>query len=272
MKTCKKCGVEKEKSFFRKRVKPNGKVYYGNTCRQCISFSNKEYKKQYYIDNKEYINNKNAVYYENNKEKLIEENKKYYENNKEKILEEEKLWLESINGTKEYTEYREKCNISNKKYRDENKEKAKEYQQLPHVRRKKTLYTNIRRREDVAFKLRSSVSRSVHIVLKGEKNNLSILNYLPYTIDELKQHLESLFEHWMNWENWGVYNPKAWDDNNTDTWKWNLDHIIPQSDLLYTSMEDENFQKCWALENLRPYNAKQNIIDGASKTRHKKAA
>lgn len=28
-------------------------------------------------------------------------------------------------------------------------------------------------------------------------------------------------------------------------------------------MEDEEFKKCWALSNLRPYSAKQNIIDGA---------
>lgn len=28
-------------------------------------------------------------------------------------------------------------------------------------------------------------------------------------------------------------------------------------------MEDDNFKRCWALENLRPYSAKQNIIDGA---------
>jgi len=27
-------------------------------------------------------------------------------------------------------------------------------------------------------------------------------------------------------------------------------------------MEDENFKKCWALENLRPLSAKQNIIEG----------
>ena len=27
-------------------------------------------------------------------------------------------------------------------------------------------------------------------------------------------------------------------------------------------MEDDNFKKCWALENLRPLSAKQNIVDG----------
>ncbi len=66
----------------------------------------------------------------------------------------------------------------------------------------------------------------------------------------------------MNWENQGIYNINTWDDNDSSTWTWQLDHIIPQSKLPYTSMEDENFQKCWALENLRPYSAKQNIKDG----------
>lgn len=31
----------------------------------------------------------------------------------------------------------------------------------------------------------------------------------------------------------------------------------------YNSLKHPDFQKCWALENLRPYSAKQNIIDGA---------
>jgi len=32
----------------------------------------------------------------------------------------------------------------------------------------------------------------------------------------------------------------------------------PQSKLLYTSMESENFKKCWALENLQPLEAVAN--------------
>jgi hypothetical protein len=58
-------------------------------------------------------------------------------------------------------------------------------------------------------------------------------------------NLEKQFEPWMNWQNHGVY--KNWDDNDQSTWTWQIDHIIPQSDLPYTSMEDENFKKCWAL-------------------------
>jgi len=74
----------------------------------------------------------------------------------------------------------------------------------------------------------------------------------------------------MNWDNWKKYNSKTWDDNNPATWTWNIDHIIPQSELKYESLDDENFKKCWALENLRSYSAKQNILDGCRKIRHTK--
>lgn len=50
--------------------------------------------------------------------------------------------------------------------------------------------------------------------------------------------------------------------------RWQLDHIIPHSEFKYISVENEVFKKCWALENLRPYSAKQNLLDGVNKTRH----
>jgi hypothetical protein len=33
-------------------------------------------------------------------------------------------------------------------------------------------------------------------------------------------------------------------------------------------MEDENFKRCWALENLRPLRADKNHKDGVKRTRH----
>jgi len=103
----------------------------------------------------------------------------------------------------------------------------------------------------------------------GSKQAQSILKFLPYTMIELKNHFESQFESWMSWNNWGKYNAKTWDDNDQSTWAWEIDHIIPQSILPYKSMGDENFQKCWSLKNLRPLNAKCNLIDGASRVRHR---
>jgi hypothetical protein len=49
--------------------------------------------------------------------------------------------------------------------------------------------------------------------------------------------------------------------NKSTTWTWNIDHIIPHSTFKYISMEDQSFKECWSLTNLRPYSAKQNILD-----------
>jgi hypothetical protein len=68
--------------------------------------------------------------------------------------------------------------------------------------------------------------------------------------------LENQFNDKMNWENYGNY--------------WHIDHIVPHSIFQYTSMEDESFMKCWALSNLRPLEAKQNMSDGATRIRHKR--
>ena len=69
----------------------------------------------------------------------------------------------------------------------------------------------------------------------------------------------------MNWNNYGKYNAKKWDDKNPKTWTWNIDHIIPQFRLPFNSIKHKNFKKAWALKNLRPYSAKQNILDGVRK-------
>lgn len=105
------------------------------------------------------------------------------------------------------------------------------------------------------FKLRKNISRSINSALKENSKNGSILKYLPYSINDLKSHLENQFDNKMSWDNYGIY--------------WHLDHIIPQSCLTYITMNDDSFKKCWALDNLRPLDAKQNMMDGSTKIRHK---
>ena len=94
------------------------------------------------------------------------------------------------------------------------------------------------------------------------------MKYLPYTVQELKEHLEKQFETWMTWDNWGLYSKETWDDAEPATWKWQIDHIIPKSTFKYTSMDSQEFRGCEALSNLRPLSAKQNLIDGVIRTRH----
>ena len=129
------------------------------------------------------------------------------------------------------------------------------------------------RKTDANFILRKSLSYFIWDGLKNNhssKNGKSCLDFIEYTMQDLKINIESKFESWMSWKNYGAYKKSEWNDADQSTWKWQLDHIMPQSDLPYTSMEDDNFKKCWSLDNLRPYSAKQNNLDGTNKIRHKK--
>jgi hypothetical protein len=232
MKICRTCKIEKDISNFsiRSRNKKTNKIYYFTDCKECTAIN----KKIYYQNNKLSFGLKNKEYYKLHKEDIINYKKNYRENNKEKV------------------------NIIQRK--SESK----------------------KRKNNSFFRLRKDISDIIRKVLDnngGSKKGNSIFDYLPYTMKDLIQHIESLFSHtdnltsiekiWMTWKNRGSYNKKIWNDNDPSTWMWQLDHIIPQSDLPYTSMEDENFQKCWALSNLRPLSAKQNLLDGVRKIRHK---
>lgn len=110
------------------------------------------------------------------------------------------------------------------------------------------------------------------VKLNKLSKNKSSFKLVGYTREQYIKYIENLFSSpenltpggkvWMNWNNQGIYNLKTWIDNDPSTWVWNLDHINPASSLRYGSFTDENFKKCWSLENLRPLLAKQNIIDG----------
>ena len=128
--------------------------------------------------------------------------------------------------------------------------------QMQRIRDRKRIAT------DPKYRLRKLVKRRIKHMLQGECSGESMLKYLDYTLKDLKLYLESQFEPWMNWNNWGTYDSRIWDDKDQSTWTWQIDHITPQSSFLYDSMDHPNFKKCWALENLRPFNAKQNVRDG----------
>lgn len=222
MKICNKCNVEKDESEF---------LCYGpkNTCKLCHS----ETRKKHYTKNKEKILNRVKLYKQSNKENIKIKNKLYREKNKECLKYKDKQkYLKIKNNPQDYKLLINNISKNNKK----------------------------RRLENINYKLKCTVSRSINRIIN--KNNQSCLKFFPYSILELKMHLESLFEPWMTWENHGVYNLNTWKDDDQSTWTWHIDHIIPQSKFQYTSMEDQAFKDCWALSNLRPYSAKQNVIDG----------
>jgi hypothetical protein len=199
---------------------------------QCIGCF-KTHRAEYRSLNKDKIKDSRKIYYENNSDKVKANTNFYYHNNKDKV----------------------------KDYLEKNKDM---------LNGKRRVRTKSRYKNDVNFKLRKLVSGSIlQSLLSNQSYKIgSILQYLPYTIQELKEHLEKQFELWMTWDNISTYKKDTWDDTDQTTWTWQIDHIIPHSTFNYTSMEDQAFKECWALSNLRPYSAKQNWLDGINRTRH----
>jgi hypothetical protein len=236
---------------------------YRNLCKNCKKIRDQNY----YLKNKEKIDKQQKEYDANNKDNRVIFHRKYYQKNKKELLayqsdynqkEEVKL------RRKEYQKSFEEKTGYYSNYRKENKKR---------MRRVISVYCKKKRDSDPNFRLRELVSRSIWGALKlngGSKAGNSFTKHFSYSIDDLKLHLESLFEPWMNWGNQGRYNLKIWDDDDPTTWTWQLDHIVPQSTFDYKSMEEQSFRDCWSLNNLRPLSAKQNYLDGISRIRHKK--
>jgi hypothetical protein len=258
MKKCSSCQTIKDYFYFSPdKGKKDGLA---SRCKEC---RNKAYLNS---NKKKLINENKRLNYKKYKEKENAKKRKFYSENKETV----KQWNKnSVDRNKPkikkrkaeyYAENREDISLKNKKYSVKNRDKRNK-------REKK------KREDNPEHKIRCYVSGSINKMLKktgGSKEGNSSSKYLLFTKYQLKEHLEKLFEPWMNWNNWGVYNMDTWNDNDPSTWTWQLDHIVPQSDLPYVSMQDENFKICWSLNNLRPYSAKQNNIDGAKRTRHNK--
>ena len=182
-----------------------------------------QYHKQYYEQHKKEI----GQHHKDNATKIKQYNKQYYEEHKEKIQEYQKQWRE---------DHRKEINQYSREYRKE--------------------YEKNRLETDPKFKLRKTISNSVRKGLKkrlSSKKGKATFDFLPYTINELKQHLEKQFEPWMNWNNWG-----------SGKGCWQIDHIKPDAVFNYRDVVDKEFKDCWALTNLQPFDAIENIKKGAS--------
>jgi len=150
---------------------------------------------------------------------------------------------------------KECCNAHKREHYIKNKSRIRK-QRRAHYKDNKAVYSEAnkkyyaeRRKRDPAFALRGRVSVAVGRYLRKEgagKDN-STWKALPYTTDEMRRHLESLFTDGMSWENYG---------------EWQIDHIYPQSRLPYDSLEHPNFKIAWSLKNLRPLWAADNLKKG----------
>lgn len=154
--------------------------------------------------------------------------KKWRDNNKEYMSNKSKTWYEQ-----------------NKEHR---KQYLKEYREknIDKIRKTKRDYERNRKSSDPLYKLISNFRTAIYQVLKESnvEKNKSYFDILGYTPDELINHLEKQFKDDMTWDNYGI---------------WHVDHKFPITSFDIQEMGDEEFMKCWSLENLQPMWGEENI-------------
>lgn len=244
-KVCKGCDLDLDISNFRNHPKKGQRFGYEAYCKKCMSLINKVRLIASYYDDERI----NKIY----KSKNIKDCKGFIE----------KFRDERRSKKIKCLQCKKKCN----KYNNTNNGTIKKFCS----ERCYNKYNQIKYYSKIENKIRNRVSCSVRGHLKKSKSTkgASCLNHLPYTIEELKLHLEFHFEDWMSWDNWGRYDVSSWKDNDKSTWTWQIDHIKPHSDFGYKSMKDDEFIECWSLGNLRPLSSKENLLDGTRRIRHK---
>mgnify|MGYP001573329522 CR=1 FL=1 len=94
------------------------------------------------------------------------------------------------------------------------------------------------------FKLNKNISIAIYRSLKDNKNGRHWEQLVGWTLDELKIHLERQFRGSMGWINYG---------------EWEIDHRIPISAFNFDCSDHIDFRRCWALSNLQPLWAKENL-------------
>ena len=188
---------------------------------------NKRGSKKYYQSNLDSIGKKQKEYRDNNKDKI----KEWRDNNKE--------YIKEINE-KYYLDNKADIKIKQQEYYQNNKETIRHY---------KNEYKKKRMISDPLFKLKENIKTSVYIAFKRngytEKSKTTII--LGCSYHEFKQHLESKFIAWMNWNNRGKYNGEL-------DYGWDIDHIKPLSS---AKTEDELLTLCH-YTNLQPLCSKVN--------------
>lgn len=131
--------------------------------------------------------------------------------------------------------------------RDQENLRAWQKANLPKANARKRL----RRKTSPSYALNGRMGCSVRRALRDRKAGKSWEVLVGYTLADLVFHIERQFKRGMSWGNME---------------KWHVDHIVPLSSFSYDSPDDPDFKAAWALSNLRPLWALENMQKNAKIT------
>ena len=205
-------------------------------------FNKKEYLKEYYLKNKEKIKEYHKKYKLKNKEEIIKRHKIYFLKNREKRLKQMKE-----HHLKNKEDHNKKMREHYLQKKEQYQERHKKYNSKPETKELKRKHWKSRYKIDINFRLKNICKTRIYQALKFNYKSASTMKLIGCTVDELRQHIESKFEPWMNWENQGLGG-------------WDIDHIKA---CFHFNLEDPEQQRaCFNWSNLQPLEHIANIKKG----------
>jgi len=243
MKCCTRCGETKPEDLFGL----DGEIR-RNQCKSCRA----KYKR----------NRRQNFETAEARERRLSVAREYQRNNHDSILQKQIEWRDKNSAyLKAYhkTNYQSKAEVvkaRTKKWRLENSARKRAYNKAwAAENRVKTngYYSKSKRKRRTSSQVRlyESISEQIRNSIRRCKNNRRWESLVDFTRDEIVSHLERQFVKGMSWDNYG---------------DWHIDHIVPASAFKYETPTDANFKACWALTNLRPLWARENIQKRDSRT------
>lgn len=239
-KLCLTCNTWKDISEFGNKTKTKDGL--NSQCKACVKAYQerskdriKAYEETHREQHIEYMKNYHAIHRAERQSKEQE----YCETHKEEIERQKRLKEQKAkeNRLKYIQEHREEAKQRAKKYYWEHLERYRAYEQTEARKQSKKLQ-DMKRSKNIFYKINKAFSQGMRHSLKSDKAGQHWETLVPYTLQDLRQHLESQFTPLMSWDNYGSY--------------WEIDHIIPQNLFDIQSPEDPDFKICWSLANLRP--------------------
>lgn len=139
-------------------------------------------------------------------------------------------------------------NVERERERSKNYNKRKKEENPEHVKNIQNKWERNRRKTDPIFRIKKNLSRRMRDFLKGKTKSQPTLLIIGLSYEGLREHIESQWELWMNWDNYGLYKKDTYD------YGWDIDHIIPTS----TATTEEELYKLNHYTNLKPLCSKVN--------------
>ena len=213
------CNFEREECDFKPKSNKCNICYkeYQKEYRLKNKNKSKEYHLKYYLDNKEYFLEKVKIYTKNNKEKVAKYKANHYEENKDKLSSYIKHY---------YIENKEHLNNLSKEYRSKNRKSINEKRNLKNKENREYIRNKEkdRRKNDPVYRIAQNIRTYIRksFKFKGYKKTTKTEQILGCSFLNFRIHLESKFEPWMTWENYGLYNGSL-------NYGWDIDHITPIS-------------------------------------------